>query len=110
MHQSRKLNWFDMDETLYRASQICRVLGNPKAIQILEEIRRLGQSTPGDLASRVNRSLHAVSVALKHLREIQLVRYQRDGKHAVYRLKDRQVAGMLEKVKRLADHLRKIKK
>ena len=33
--------WFDMGETEYRASQICRLLGNPKVYQILKDLESL---------------------------------------------------------------------
>ena len=105
MRTGKILDWHDMDETAYRASQICRILGNPKAFRMLLEIRRLGTATPTELALLVDRSVPTVSLTLKSLRQAQLVRYQRDGSTALYRLKSPRVAGALHEMESLAAHL-----
>ncbi len=64
------MKWYDMDELSYRASQLCRVLGNPKAYQILKHLNLHGTATPSELARAVNRSQPTVSVTLRSLREV----------------------------------------
>jgi len=102
-----ELDWYDMDESLYRASRICRVLGNPKAYQILAELRTLGAATPTELAPRINRTMASTCITLKSLREVDLVRYQRNGKNVVYRVKDSQVEKTLDALGTLVAHIRR---
>ena len=100
------VEWFDMPEVPYRASQICRILGNPKTYQLLMELRRLGSATPSELAPRVNRSQATVCMHLKTLRELHLVRYQRDGKNTLYRLKNRHVGTVMDRLENLVKETR----
>jgi DNA-binding transcriptional ArsR family regulator len=81
-----------MPETMYRASRCCRVLGNPMAYII---VRRLcsGRSTPGELSRSLQVQLTTVSMTLRHLREMDIVRYETRGKTKEYWIKD---AGMLK--------------
>ncbi len=94
-----------MDETAYRASQLCRILGNPKSFQMLLELRRKGTATTSELARILRRDISTVSHALKTLRQAHLVRYQRDGSTAVYRLKSPKVAETLHGIESLAAYL-----
>jgi DNA-binding transcriptional ArsR family regulator len=107
MPAKSKLEWHDMDESLYRASRVCRVLGNPKSFQILSILRELGPATPTDLAPRINRTLAATCIALKSLREIDLVRYQRDGKNVIYRHKGAHVEKILATLAAFVEDVRK---
>ena len=106
MPGQKAVNWFDMPETQYRASQVCRVLGNPKAFQIIKELRRMDSATPSELAPKVNRSLSTVCSHLKTLREVQLVRYQKDGKNTIYRIKNRQVEKVMDRLEALVEDSR----
>ena len=54
------MNWNDMDEIPYRASQVCRVLGNPKTYQILKILIGEGPFTPTDLAKKLDRSIATI--------------------------------------------------
>lgn len=76
-----------VEETWYRASRLCRILGNPIAFQILLALEREGPLTPGVLAQRVNRTVATVSVTLAKLRAVELVRYDTAGGRPRYRLK-----------------------
>lgn len=76
-----------MDEQWYRASQLCRILGNPTAFQILLLLQREGPLTPGDMARRVGRKVSTISMALGKMRGIELVRYDTRGGRTRYWLK-----------------------
>ena len=62
-------------ENRYRASRICRALGNPTAYEILTLLA--GQrKTPEELASRIGVNVATVSQVLRVLRNLDLVRYE----------------------------------
>lgn len=102
--------WFDMDETSYRASQVCRVLGNPKTYQILMEIDRLGEATPTQLSKLVNRSVSTVCCHLRSLRESQLVRFLKTEAGTVYRIKPAALKGLQKQLQTLVLELRRLAK
>ena len=79
-----------MPETMYRASRCCRVLGNPTAYLIL---RCLGarRKTPGDLSNALHIPLTTISMTLRHLRQMDLIRYKTKGRTKEYWIKDRKV-------------------
>lgn len=66
-----KLN---MPETVYRASRCCRVLGNPTAYLI---VRSLGdqRKTPSRLSDELGVPLATISTTLRHLRQVDVVRF-----------------------------------
>jgi len=76
-----------MLETDYRASRLCRVLGNPTAYQILKMLIK-GPKTPTELADEIGLSLKTISETLRHLRQVDIVRYDTKDKNKVYFLKD----------------------
>jgi DNA-binding transcriptional ArsR family regulator len=83
-----EVNWHDMAEIPYRASRLMKTLGNPKAyalVQILLEDRAL---TVQEIADKLHRSQQAVSIMLRSLRDLEVVRYQRREKNVIYALKD----------------------
>jgi len=84
----------NMPETMYRASRCCRVLGNPTAYLIL---RCLGarRKTPGDLSDALHIPLTTISMTLRHLRQMDLVRYATKGRRKAYWIKDRKVLRIL---------------
>ncbi len=88
-----------MHETYYRASRVCRVLGNPTAYQIIKNLQGR-RKTPYQLAEEIGISLPLVSVTLRTLRNIDVVRYETRGKEKVYWIKDviiHEVCNLLEK-------------
>jgi DNA-binding transcriptional ArsR family regulator len=99
-----------MEEAWYRASRVCRILGNPIAFQILLALEREGPLTPGVLAQRVGRTVATVSLTLAKLRAIELVRYEAVGGRPRYRLKQgretRRLLAALARFVRLAARLR----
>jgi DNA-binding transcriptional ArsR family regulator len=92
-------------EVYYRSSRICRVLGNPTAYQIIRLLTK-DRLTPSAIAERLKLSLPTVSTVLRHLRQIDLVRYEnlREGK--VYFLKDNTIVSILGQLETLVSRLR----
>jgi DNA-binding transcriptional ArsR family regulator len=94
-----------MPETQYRASRVCRILGNPTAYQI---IRALNHSvkTPSQLAVEIGVPIPTVSDTLRNLRNINLVRYEPKLNERAYWLKDSAVLEILEKVEFFVKRMR----
>lgn len=76
-----------MDETVYRQSRLCRVLGNPLAFTVVQILAEKGEMSPSQIAAAVGRSVSRVSNVLAALRLAEVVRYQTEGRKARYRLK-----------------------
>jgi DNA-binding transcriptional ArsR family regulator len=76
-----------MEETKYRESRVCRLLGNPVVYQLVLFLENGGPLTPSKLAKFSGRSVQTVSGHLAKLRAADLVRYDSDGKHVRYWLK-----------------------
>ena len=94
-----------MSETMYRASRYFRVLGNPTAYLIVRSLEQ-GPKTPGALGRELGRTVTTVSKTLRHLRQVNLVRYETKGVIKEYRLKDKEVLALLEKGELLANKMR----
>jgi DNA-binding transcriptional ArsR family regulator len=76
-----------MDESKYRESRLCRLLGNPVVYQILVLLNDGGSLTPSKLAKMASRSVQTVSGHLAKLRAADVVRYDTAGKEVRYWLK-----------------------
>jgi DNA-binding transcriptional ArsR family regulator len=76
-----------MDETKYRSSRLCRLLGNPVVFQIVLLLDQAGAATPSRLAKYSGRSVQTVSGHLAKLRSADVVRYSTAGRHVRYWLK-----------------------
>jgi len=94
-----------MLETQYRASRLCRVLGNPTAYQIVVHLRR-SSMTPTQLAKRIGLSLKTISSTLRHLREVNIVRYETEDKNKIYFLKDKSLLHVLDTVEQFVNTMR----
>ncbi|MGB7055942.1 MAG: helix-turn-helix domain-containing protein [bacterium] len=92
-------------ELHYRSSRICRVLGNPTAYQILKVLIR-SRKTPSAIADELKLSLPTISIALRHLRQIDLVRYENMKEGKVYFIKDDTIASILNQLEVLVKRLR----
>ena len=94
-----------MPETQYRASRVCRILGNPTAYQI---VRALGRSkkTPSELSNMVGVSIQVISVTLRTLRNIDVVRYEPRAKQRLYWLKDTAVLRVLDDLEKYVERMR----
>lgn len=84
-----------MPETMYRASRCCRILGNPMAYLIM---RSLGttRKTPGQLSQELQVPLSTISMTLRHLRNVDLVRYETEGMHKWYWVKSEEFLLVLD--------------
>jgi DNA-binding transcriptional ArsR family regulator len=86
-----------MDETRYRESRLCRLLGNPVIYQLVVLLETGGPITPSNLAKLAGRSVQTVSGHLAKLRAADLVRYDTDGKQVRYWLKHKRDTSKLLK-------------
>ena len=68
-----------MDESRYRESRVCRLLGSPVVYQLVLFLENDGPLTPSKLAKIAGRSVQTVSGHLAKLRAADLVRYDTDG-------------------------------
>jgi predicted transcriptional regulator len=73
-----------MDETRYRESRLCRLLGNPVIYQLVVLLENGGPMTPNNLAKLAGRSVQTVSGHLAKLRAADSVRYDSAGKEVRY--------------------------
>ena len=92
-------------ETQYRASRVCRILGNPTAYQI---IRALGkrEKTPSELAVEIEVSVPTVSDTLRNLRNIDVVRYETNFNERIYWVKDTTILEIIDKLEEFVRHIR----
>jgi transcription initiation factor IIE alpha subunit len=94
-----------MSETDYRASRVCRILGNPTAYQIIKCLLK-GEKTPTELAKEIGVSITTISDALRHLRNINIVRYKVDVNERIYWLKDQVIPGIISKLEDFVNKMR----
>ena len=94
-----------MPETMYRVSRYFRVLGNPTAYLILRSLGKK-QKSPTELSEQLDIPITTISSTLRHLREVNLVRYETRSRCKVYMLKDRDVLDLLGRGEALADKMR----
>ena len=76
-----------MEETIYRQSRLCRLLGNPMAFAVVNVLGESEELSPSEIARAVGRSVSRVSHVLAAPRLAEVVRYETDGRQARYRLK-----------------------
>jgi predicted transcriptional regulator len=76
-----------MEEVKYRASRLCRLIGNPVVYQLVSLLGDNGPLTPSKLAKFAGRSVQTVSEHLGKLRSADIVRYDSKGKEVHYWLK-----------------------
>ncbi len=94
-----------MPETMYRASRCCRILGNPTAYLI---VRCLGRErkTPGELCELLRVPISTLSMTLRNLRQVDLVRYEAQGQTKQYWLKDQNILAILDSFEKWVDVMR----
>ena len=95
----------NMPETMYRASRCCRILGNPTAYLILRCLST-SRKTPGDLSNELRMPLTTISMTLRHLRQMDLVRYETKGRTKEYWIKDRKVLIILNTIEEWVQAMR----
>ena len=74
-------------EVHYRASRVCRVLGNPTAYEMLHLLKKEAR-TPHELAYILGLSITTVSHVLRSLRQLDLIRYEVKHKARIYWIKE----------------------
>ena len=92
-------------ELYYRSSRICRVLGNPTAYQILKSLTNT-RKKPSDIAQEFKLSLPTISIALRHLRQLDLVRYENLKEGKVYFIKDETIVSILNQLEHLVKRIK----
>ncbi len=97
-----------MLETPYRASRFCRVLGNPTAYEILKILAQ-SKKMPTELAEDMGLSVKTTSATLRHVRQINLVRYTTEDNHKIYFLKDHSLPAVLSTIEKYTRKMRVIK-
>jgi len=100
-----KLTKQDMPETMYRASRCCRVMGNPTAYLILRCLNT-GRKTPCELSGELRIHLTTISMTLRHLRQVDLVRYETCGRIKNYWIKDQRVLRILDAIEDWVETMR----
>jgi DNA-binding transcriptional ArsR family regulator len=84
----------------YRASRICRTLGNPTAYEILCLLSQKKHS-PAELAHLLGVSIPTISHTLRALRDLDLVRYEVTWRERTYWLKLPQVITIMAHLEKL---------
>jgi len=81
------------------------VLGNPTAYQVVKLLTK-EQQTPSAIAEKLRLFLSRISTVLRHLRQIDIVRYEnlREGK--VYFIKDEAVVSILSLLENSVERLK----
>jgi len=94
-----------MAETEYRASRICRILGNPTAYQIIKCLFKKSRN-PTELATELGLSVQTISIALAKLRNVDLVRYEVKINERIYWLKHKALIHILLSLEKLVRYIR----
>lgn len=94
-----------MPETEYRASRVCRILGNPTAYQVIKSLFKC-EKTPSQLAHEIGVSVATISDVLRNLRNIDVVRYEVKTNERVYWIKKPVVVEILLKLERFVETIR----
>ena len=92
-------------ELHYRSSRICRVLGNPTAYETLKLLHRK-KMHPTELARKLGLSPATVSVMLRQLRQLDLVRYVTVQKGKQYFIKDETILDVMKAIEHLVTRIR----
>jgi DNA-binding transcriptional ArsR family regulator len=97
---------YKIPELRYRASRICRVLGNPTAYEILHLLKR-DKRTPDQLAKILGKSIPTISQVLRSLRNLDLVRYEVKWRERIYWLKFNTITETTNELENLVKRIRK---
>lgn len=95
-----------MPETMYRASRCCRLLGNPTAYLILRCLDTK-RKTPGELSRELRVPVSTISMTLRHLRQLDMVRYETKGNTKQYWIKGRKILNILDFLEQWVEGMRK---
>ena len=87
-------------ELCYRSSRICRALGNPTAYMILKVLSK-AEKKPTEMASILKLSVPTISIALRNLRNLDLVRYENTKEGKFYFVKDKTIIAAMKQLEHL---------
>ena len=82
------------DETLYKLAATFKVLGDPTRTKVISALLQ-EELCVCDLASLIGISQSAISHQLRVLRNMNLVKYRKDGRIAYYSLDDDHISSIL---------------
>jgi len=95
-------------EHRYRASRICRALGNPTAYETLHLLGK-GRQTPAQLAHKLGLGVATISAVLRTLRDLDLVRYEATWRQRLYWLKTGEIATSMKQLERIVKTIESMK-
>ncbi|MCM8771632.1 MAG: helix-turn-helix domain-containing protein [Candidatus Omnitrophica bacterium] len=95
-----------MPEKEYRASRICRVLGNPTAYQIMKMLIIEGKMTPTGMSKKLGLTIASISKTLRNLRQIDLVRYETESYVKKYFIKDKAVVKIFNTLEKYVEKIK----
>ncbi len=95
-------------EIRYRASRICRAMGNPTAYEVLHILKK-GERTPEELAKLLGVSLPTISQVLRSLRDLDLVRYEVKWRNRIYWIKTDVVIRVMTNLEQLVKIIENMK-
>ncbi len=82
------------DEELYRLAELFKIFGNPTRIRILSALKS-HELCVCDIADLLGMTQSAISHQLRILKQMQLVKFRRDGRTVYYSLADDHVYKIL---------------
>ena len=94
-------------ELHYRSSRICRVLGNPTAYEVLKALGRAAMK-PTEIAQEMRLSVPTISVVLRSLRQLDIVRYENLVGGKMYSLKDSTIISVMNQIETLVKRIKTI--
>jgi DNA-binding transcriptional ArsR family regulator len=94
-------------EIRYRASRICRALGNPTAYEVLT-LLRAQKRIPEELADLLGVNVATISQVLRVLRNLDLVRYEVRWRQHIYWIKASGVKTVMRDLERLVASIDKV--
>lgn len=83
------------DETLYRLADLFKIFGDPTRIRILSALGR-HELCVCDIAQLLGMTQSAISHQLRVLKQMELVKFRKEGKTVFYSLADSHVSTILE--------------
>lgn len=89
-----------ISEQRYRASRICRALGNPTAYEMVH-LLSIRKRSPAELAQLLGVSIPTVSYVLRILRNLDLVRYEVSWREHTYWLKSGSIKRVMKELEEL---------
>ena len=95
-------------EIRYRASRICRTMGNPTAYEVLHILKK-GERTPEELAKLLGVSPPTISQVLRSLRDLDLVRYEVKWRNRIYWIKTNVVVRVMTNLEQLVKIIENMK-